>query len=322
MRCPNENEHRLWQTLQAEFKFDIDFERFLATERVRVEEVLQNVQPEKREMLLHLHQNAGRGFRDGFGFEITFECREPGLGEEELEWKLIYVGSAADEKFDQELDSVLVGPVTIGRNQFVFQGPGPDPDKIPEKDLLGVTVLLLTCSYKQREFIRIGYFINNDLAESLAQMETPPTNIRAIVHEMRRNIENATTPRVTKFNIDWLGEGKGGEPLMVTDVDATRQPQPDLEMKMEAMEVGEDGDAELDGDGEGDEDDEDDCDEGDEGDEAEEDDKENLIGMNQNLLSLHTDSRYSLPVSTDSKSRDGTDVVNQQPPGFQMPQLP
>jgi histone chaperone ASF1 len=254
-----------------------------------------------------LHQNAGRGFRDGFGFEITFECREPGLGQEELEWKLIYVGSAADEKFDQELDSVLVGPVTIGRNQFVFQGPGPDPDRIPEKDLLGVTVLLLTCSYKQREFIRIGYFINNDLPESLKQMENAPTNIRAFVHEMRRNIENAATPRVTKFNIDWLGDGKGGEPLMVTDTDGA-QPQSDvLETKMEAMEVGED-DAELDGEGEGDDEEDEDDDEGDEGDQAEEDDKENQVGMNQNRLAPHTDSHYALPPSTDSKSRDGTDL--------------
>ncbi len=39
----------------------------------------------------------------------------------ELEWKLVYVGSAEDEKYDQELDSVLVGPVSIGRNKFVFQ---------------------------------------------------------------------------------------------------------------------------------------------------------------------------------------------------------
>jgi hypothetical protein len=56
----------------------------------------------------------------------------------ELEWKLTYVGSAADEKLDQgtfvcfmcclltftnlsELDSVLVGPVNVGRSKFVFQ---------------------------------------------------------------------------------------------------------------------------------------------------------------------------------------------------------
>lgn len=39
----------------------------------------------------------------------------------DLEWKLIYVGSAEDEKYDQVLESVLVGPVNIGNYRFVFQ---------------------------------------------------------------------------------------------------------------------------------------------------------------------------------------------------------
>jgi histone chaperone ASF1 len=39
----------------------------------------------------------------------------------DIEWKLIYVGSAEDEKYDQVLDSVLVGPITPGQYRFVFQ---------------------------------------------------------------------------------------------------------------------------------------------------------------------------------------------------------
>ena len=39
----------------------------------------------------------------------------------DLEWKLIYVGSAESEKYDQVLDSVLVGPVFPGSYRFVFQ---------------------------------------------------------------------------------------------------------------------------------------------------------------------------------------------------------
>lgn len=39
----------------------------------------------------------------------------------DLEWKLIYVGSAESEKYDQVLDSVLVGPVYPGSYRFVFQ---------------------------------------------------------------------------------------------------------------------------------------------------------------------------------------------------------
>ncbi|XP_034454088.1 histone chaperone asf1b-B [Hippoglossus hippoglossus] len=49
-------------------------------------------------------------FGNPFQFEITFECMED--LPEDLEWKIIYVGSAESEEYDQVLDSVLVGPGT------------------------------------------------------------------------------------------------------------------------------------------------------------------------------------------------------------------
>uniref|UniRef100_A0A3B3HGD9 Anti-silencing function 1B histone chaperone n=1 Tax=Oryzias latipes TaxID=8090 RepID=A0A3B3HGD9_ORYLA len=58
-------------------------------------------------------------FGNPFQFEITFECMEDLA--EDLEWKIIYVGSAESEEYDQVLDSVLVGPVPAGRHMFVFQ---------------------------------------------------------------------------------------------------------------------------------------------------------------------------------------------------------
>jgi hypothetical protein len=39
----------------------------------------------------------------------------------DLEWKLTYVGSAEDETYDQQLESVLVGPVNVGTYRFVLQ---------------------------------------------------------------------------------------------------------------------------------------------------------------------------------------------------------
>jgi hypothetical protein len=45
----------------------------------------------------------------------------------DLEWKLIYVGSAEDEKYDQVLESVLVGPLNVGNYRFVFQVPWSFP---------------------------------------------------------------------------------------------------------------------------------------------------------------------------------------------------
>ncbi len=44
-------------------------------------------------------QNNPSGFEDKLQFEITFECLED--LPEDLEWKIIYVGSAESEEFDQ-----------------------------------------------------------------------------------------------------------------------------------------------------------------------------------------------------------------------------
>jgi hypothetical protein len=95
---------------------------------------------------------------DGSFAQITFECLPPGI-EGDLEWKLTYVGSASSDKHDQVLDTVLVGPVVLGVNRFVFVADPPDVTQIPLSDVLEVTVVLLTCSYREKEFIRIGYYV-------------------------------------------------------------------------------------------------------------------------------------------------------------------
>ena len=47
-------------------------------------------------------------------FEVTFEI----LTEltEDIEWKLVYVGSAESDEHDQEIDSVLVAPQGVSRH--------------------------------------------------------------------------------------------------------------------------------------------------------------------------------------------------------------
>lgn len=136
-------------------------------------------------------------FSNPFQFEITFECIED--LKEDLEWKIIYVGSAESEAYDQVLDTVCVGPVPEGRHMFVFQADPPDSTKIPKEDAVGVTVLLLTCSYRGNEFIRIGYYVNNEYTDP-DQKENPPAIPQ--FDKLTRNIL-ATNPRVTRFKIDW-----------------------------------------------------------------------------------------------------------------------
>jgi hypothetical protein len=80
----------------------------------------------------------------------------------------LYVGSAHDAQYDQILDEILVGPIPVGLNKFILQADAPNIDlllqqpNISSDDILGVTVVLVTCSYKEREFVRIGYYVNNE----------------------------------------------------------------------------------------------------------------------------------------------------------------
>ncbi|XP_030053003.1 histone chaperone ASF1B [Microcaecilia unicolor] len=136
-------------------------------------------------------------FKNPFQFEITFECIED--LPDDLEWKIIYVGSAESEEYDQILDSVLVGPVPAGRHMFVFQADAPNSSLIPETDAVGVTVVLITCTYRGQEFIRVGYYVNNEYV-SPELRENPP--LKPDFSQLQRNIL-APNPRVTRFHINW-----------------------------------------------------------------------------------------------------------------------
>ncbi|KAJ3414192.1 ASF1 anti-silencing function 1 [Chytridiales sp. JEL 0842] len=117
----------------------------------------------------------------------------------DLEFKLIYVGSAESEAHDQILESVMVGPVPVGVNKFVLQADPPKTELLPPNDILGVTVLLMTCSYLDKEFIRVGYYVNTDYTDELLK-ETPPPVVE--FEKLERSIL-ADKPRVTRFNIPW-----------------------------------------------------------------------------------------------------------------------
>jgi histone chaperone ASF1 len=112
-----------------------------------------------------------------------------------------YVGSAEDASRDQTLEEVMVGPVNVGVNRFVLQASCPNISEIPADDLLGVTVMMVTCSYLDQEFIRIGYYVNNAPAEGY-DPENPPVNVD--IATVMRNIL-ADQPRVTRIPINWNG---------------------------------------------------------------------------------------------------------------------
>ncbi|KAJ6554508.1 ASF1 like histone chaperone-domain-containing protein [Mycena capillaripes] len=135
-------------------------------------------------------------FSDVYRFRVTFDCIAS--LPDDLEWKLIYVSSPGNEELDQELDDCLVGPVPSGVNSFEFEGSPPDPSKIPPEDVLGVAALILTGSYKDQEFVRVGYYQNTEY-DNEEMKETPPANI--MFHRLVRDI--SAKPRVTRFQIKW-----------------------------------------------------------------------------------------------------------------------
>lgn len=70
---------------------------------------------------------------------------------------------------------------------FVFfqQADAPNTGLIPESDAVGVTVVLITCTYRGQEFIRIGYYVNNEYTDPELR-ENPPikpdyTQVRLMV---------------------------------------------------------------------------------------------------------------------------------------------
>lgn len=64
---------------------------------------------------------------------------------------------------------------------------------------MGVTAILLTCSYNNQEFFRCGYYVNNIFDNE--EMNLNPPEIVDIQRVMRNVL--CDKPRITKFNIDW-----------------------------------------------------------------------------------------------------------------------
>lgn len=59
-----------------------------------------------------------------------------------------------------------------------------------------MTVVLLTCSYKDREFVRVGYYVNNEYIEE-EMRENPPA--RPVIEKV--HVRNFTTGIIFCFDI-------------------------------------------------------------------------------------------------------------------------
>ena len=147
-------------------------------------------------------------------------------------WKITYVGSAESNAYDQVLEEVAVGPIVVGTYEFILEASAPDAETIPASDLVGITVVLVTCSYmgqnpEPKEFIRVGakthhqlsapprdartqltfaphilfagYYVNIEY-EDQELRDNPPARPLAHLHNLSRHVVD-DQPRVTKFHV-------------------------------------------------------------------------------------------------------------------------
>ena len=112
----------------------------------------------------------------------------------------MYIGQASNPAFDLVLQDAVMDCSQAGQLKFNLTAPAPQPARLNDADVVGVTAVLLTCSYKDnQEFVRVGYYVNVEY-DSAELNEQPPA--KPDVARLTRHIL-AEKPRVTKFLIDW-----------------------------------------------------------------------------------------------------------------------
>jgi histone chaperone ASF1 len=62
------------------------------------------------------------------------------------------------------------------------------PRRIPADSLLGLTGLLLTCSYRGKEFVRVGYYVNVEYTDPELADETKPRPNPPLLDKLQRSV--------------------------------------------------------------------------------------------------------------------------------------
>lgn len=82
-------------------------------------------------------------------------------------------------------------------NAFDFIAPAPKHSLLPSVDsdeILGVTVIIITASYRDKEFVRVGYYVNTYYEDEQLK-ENPPSQV--VWDQLHRNVL-IEKPKVTR----------------------------------------------------------------------------------------------------------------------------
>uniref|UniRef100_A0A0N4ZNU7 EF-hand domain-containing protein n=1 Tax=Parastrongyloides trichosuri TaxID=131310 RepID=A0A0N4ZNU7_PARTI len=136
-------------------------------------------------------------FTDNIKLSIKFqtvENIEPGT-----KFELVYVGDPSSRNYDQSLDTIEFENIPIGIHTVTLEVNHPDVNKIPQKDLVGATAIILDCYYKEQLFAQTSWFVSVEYTDP-ELVENPP--LTPIIEKLSRTIDT-DDPRTCLHTIKW-----------------------------------------------------------------------------------------------------------------------
>ena len=107
-----------------------------------------------------------------FVFRIAVDVLDD-LNSRDMEVRFVWVGSAESSYYDQKLEEIVIGPLRMGTNEFIAHVPAPQWGLIPAWDIVGVTLLIVSLYYTEKEFIRVAYLVNIAYVSDVVSQKGP-----------------------------------------------------------------------------------------------------------------------------------------------------
>jgi histone chaperone ASF1 len=130
-----------------------------------------------------------------FIFEVLYEVKY--VLQNDFEVKIVYITSPLEKDSDQELEIFIIPAKKKGKYKILLKIKPPDYKNIKLEEITEITVILLIVSYNNKELVRIGYYLNNEI---VFKNETNPTNSLEIDYILRKILSDK--PRITYFSFN------------------------------------------------------------------------------------------------------------------------
>lgn len=120
--------------------------------------------------------------------------------QEPISISFVWVGSCTSSDYDQLLDTFDIGPLCKGLTEFELECDFPNPEEVPQDELVGLTILIISFQFKQQEFLRVAYYTQVAYLD-VSLNEHPPIPIKK---ECLGRFITMPQPVVTATPINWV----------------------------------------------------------------------------------------------------------------------